>query len=231
MIEKTEKLSKNVQEMIKVGAHFGFLKSRRNPSFKSLICGTKNMTEVIDLDKTADYLKKVEEYVATLGAQKKTILFASSKSEARAIVEKYAEKISMPFVAGRWIGGIFTNFSEIKKRVSKLLDLTSKREKGELLKYTKKERLMIDREIEALTEMFAGLKGLEKMPEALFVIDPKREHIAVAEAQKMKIKVIALASTDCDIRGIDYPIPANDASKASIEYFVSRITDAYQKTV
>lgn len=226
-----EKLTGNIGEMLKAGAHFGFLKSRRHPSFKSYICGTKNMTEVIDLEKTDELLKKAEDFVGELAKNKKTILFAASKSEAKDIVRKYAEEIGMPFVAGRWIGGALTNFSEIKKRIARLLDLTDKREKGELMKYTKKERLMFDREIENLTEMFAGLKTLTKIPDAVFVVDSKKEEIVVAEAKKTKVPVIALLSSDCDIKEIKYPIPGNDASKASIEYFVARITNAYKKGI
>ncbi|MFA6050574.1 MAG: 30S ribosomal protein S2 [Candidatus Paceibacterota bacterium] len=230
MTDKTaDKLPENIDEMLKIGAHFGFLRSRRHPSFKSYIVGTKNMTEVIDLEKTSELLKKAEEFAMGLGKAKKTILFAASKSEAKAIVRKYAEEINMPFVAGRWIGGVLTNFTEIKKRIARLDDLTTKREKGELLKYTKKERLMFDREIDNLTDMFAGLKGLTKTPDAVFVIDSKKENIAVAEAKKTNVPVIALASSDCDLRDSLYPIPANDAAKASIEYFVARIANAYKK--
>jgi len=230
MTDKTAtKLAANIEEMLKVGAHFGFLRSRRHPSFKTYIVGVKNMTEVIDLEKTSDLLKKAEAFAFELGKGKKTILFAASKSEAKEIVRKYAEMISMPFVAGRWIGGVLTNFGEIKKRVARLDDLVTKKEKGELMKYTKKERLMFDREIVALTDMFAGLKGLTKTPDAVFVIDSKKENIAVSEAKKTKVPVIALASSDCDLRDSAYPIPANDASRASVEYFVAKIANAYKK--
>ncbi len=222
------KLPAHIEEMLKAGAHFGFLKSRRHPSFKPFIVGTKNMTEVIDLEQTGELLKKAEAFVTELAKAKKTLLFAASKSEAKEIVRKHAEAINMPFVSGRWIGGALTNFSEIKKRVSRLYDLTDKKEKGELLKYTKKERLMFDREIDNLTEMFAGLKNLSKIPDAVFVVDSKKEYIAVSEAGKMKVPVIALASSDCDIAKVSYPIPGNDASKTSIEYFVSRIAEAYR---
>jgi small subunit ribosomal protein S2 len=229
MTEKTDKFTSKMQEMLKVGAHFGFLRSRRHPSFKSLICGVKNMTEVIDLEKTEEMLKKAEDFVTELARNKKTVLFVSSKSEAKDIVRRFAENANMPFVASRWIGGTLTNFGEIKRRVQRLSDLVTKKEKGELLKYTKKERLMFDREIESLTEMFSGLKGMEKVPEAIFVVDAKKEHIAVAEAKLMNIAVISLSSSDNDLKGVNFPIAANDASKSSIEYFVSHIAEAYRK--
>ena len=229
MTEKTDKISSTIQDMLKVGAHFGFLRSRRNPSFKSLVCGVKNMTEIIDLEKTEQMLASAEAFVADLASKKKTILFVSSKSEARDVIQRYAESINMPFVASRWIGGTLSNFVEIKKRVHLLADLINKKEKGELLKYTKKERLMFDREIDNLTAMFSGLRSMDKMPDALFIVDSKKESIAIAEAKKTKIPVIALASTDCDLSSVDYAIPANDASKASIDYFVARIAEAYKK--
>lgn len=217
--------------MIKVGAQFGFLRSRRHPSFKNFICGMKNMTEVIDVEKTEDLLKKAESFVEDLAKNKKTILFAASKSEAKELIRKHAERINVPFVAGRWIGGVLTNFGEIKKRIARLDELTSKREKGELMKYTKKERLMFDREIDNLTDMFAGLRSLTRVPDAIFVIDSKKECIAVAEAKKTNVPVIALSSTDCDIKEINYPIPGNDASRSSIEYFVARIAGAYERGI
>lgn len=222
-------LPKNIEEMAKVGAHFGFLRSRRHPSFKNYICGVKNMTEIIDLEQTDTMLAKAEEFMSTLGKANKTILMISSKSEAKEIIRRIAEGAGIPYVAGRWIGGVFTNFPEIKKRVARLADLVGKKERGELMKYTKKERLMFDREIEHLTNLFFGLKGLEKIPDALFVVDPKKEHIAVAEAHKMKIPVVALASTDCDLSLVNYAIPGNDGSRASIEYFVKRIIDSYKR--
>lgn len=222
-------LPKNIEEMAKVGAHFGFLRSRRHPSFKNYICGVKNMTEIIDLEQTDAMLAKAEEFMSTLGKANKTILMISSKSEAKEIIRRIAEGAGIPYVAGRWIGGVFTNFPEIKKRVARLADLVGKKERGELMKYTKKERLMFDREIEHLTNLFFGLKGLEKIPDALFVVDPKKEHIAVAEAHKMKIPVVALASTDCDLSLVNYAIPGNDGSRASIEYFVKRIIDSYKR--
>jgi small subunit ribosomal protein S2 len=229
MTTKTDTLPGKIDEMLKVGAHFGFLRARRHPSFKSYIVGQKNMTEVIDLEKTGEALKAAEDFAESLGKAKKTILFVSSKSEAKEIVRRHAEASNMPFVAGRWIGGILTNWPEIKKRIARLDDLVSKRDKGELMKYTKKERLMFDREIDNLTEMFSGLKTLTKAPDALFVIDPKKESIAVAEAKRMKVPVIALASSDCNLKDALYPIPGNDAAKASIEYFVAQVAAAFKK--
>jgi small subunit ribosomal protein S2 len=134
----------------------------------------------------------------------------------------------MPYVDGRWIGGTLSNFGQIRKRIDRFEKLVSDREKGELAKYTKRERMLIDKEIASLEKMFFGIVSLKKIPDALFVIDPRREKIAVKEAQGMNVPVIALAGSDCDIREVKYPILGNDASKASIAYFLDEVAKAYQ---
>ncbi len=135
----------------------------------------------------------------------------------------------MPYVIERWIGGTLTNFPEIKKRITKLLDLREQKEKGGLDKYTKKERLMIDREMADMTKNFQGVTGVMKTPDVMFVIDPKKEHIAVTEAHKMKIPVIGIMNTDCNIKDVEYPIVANDGSMTSVVFFTEQIKQAYKK--
>jgi small subunit ribosomal protein S2 len=135
----------------------------------------------------------------------------------------------MPFVDGRWVGGTFTNFKEIRRRIDKFEKLQDEREKGELSKYTKKERLLIDREIDRLAHLFGGIVSVKEMPKALFVIDPKAEKNAVAEALQMNVPVIALAGSDCDISDIAYPIVGNDASQESIRFFANEIAKAYEE--
>lgn len=218
-----------IGEMFTAGAHFGFSKSRRHPTFKPLIFGAKNGTEILDLEITDGYFQKALEFVAKLASEKKVILYVGSKSEAKDIVRASALSISMPYVSDRWIGGTLTNFEQIKKRVARLEDLVSRKEKGELTKYTKKERLLLDREVDKLIRFFDGIRIMPKLPDAIFVVDSKKEHIAVREAKKMKIPVIALSSTDCDLSLIAYPIPANDSSRTSIEYFVKALSEAYKK--
>lgn len=222
-------ISGKIQEMFNAGAHFGFSKARRHPTFKPIIFGAKNGTEILNLEVTENYLTKALEFVSNLAKEKKTILFVGSKSEAKDIVRSSALSINMPFVSDRWIGGTLTNFDQMKKRVQRLEDLLSQKEKGELIKYTKKERLLIDREIEKLLRFFDGVRGLNKLPDALFIVDSKKEHIAVAEAQKMNIPIIALASTDCDISKVNFPIPANDSARPSVEYFVKAVSETYKK--
>jgi len=228
-VKNTKNSDKIIEEMFKAGAHFGYSRSRRHPTASPYIFGVKNRVEIFDLAKTADLLKNALDFVSGLAKEDRQILFVGGKNEARDLIKNAAISIDMPYVAGRWIGGTFTNFPEIKKRISKLEELTKQREKGELSKYTKKERLVIDRNTANLERFFSGLLLMKEMPKAIFVIDPKNEAIAVTEANKIGIPVIALAGSDCDIKDIDYPIAANDSSISSISFFVGEIVNAYKK--
>lgn len=229
MTEETKTKNNDVIDtMFKAGAHFGYQKSRRDASTSPFIFGIKNKVEIIDLEKTNEQLEKAKEFVNNLAKLGKQILFVGGKSEAKAALKIGAMSVDMPYVDGRWIGGAITNFTEIKKRIAKFEDLQKQKEKGELVKYTKKERLLIDREIDNLDAMFSGIVSMKEAPKALFVIDPKKEFIAVAEAKKAGIPVIALSNTDCNIKTIDFPIVANDASVSSIAFFVSEIVKSYK---
>ena len=216
-----------IDKLFSLGAHFGYAPSRRHPSTARFIYGTKGGTELFDLEQTAECLQTALDFVAQLASQRKTILFVSGKAEGRESLKRAAERINMPFVSSRWIGGSLTNFSEIKKRLNRLTEITDMNESGEIAKYTKRERLLMDREAADLESMFGGLRGLNRMPEALFVIDPKQEAGAVAEAVQLNIPVIALLNSDCDRRPIAYPIPGNDASQQVITYVVDEIARAY----
>lgn len=213
--------------MYKIGAHYGFIKSRRHPTVKPFIFGAKNKIEIFDLEKTEAQLEAAIEFIKKIAASGKQVVFIGSKSEARQAIKEAADRIAQPYVASRWIGGSFTNFEVIRKRVEKLLDLTSQKEKGELNKYTKKERVMIDREIERLNNLFGGITSMTTLPGAIFVVDAKKEHIAVAEAIEKKIPVVALAGSDNDISVVTYPLIANDASIDSVKYFTDKISEAY----
>lgn len=187
--------------------------------------------EIFDLEKTQPLLAKALEFVASLARENKQVLIVGGKSEARKAVKASAMSLNMPFVDGRWIGGTLTNFVEIRKRVEKMERLMSEREKGELAKYTKKERLLIDREISNLEYMFSGIASLKEMPKALIIVDPKKEHIAVKEAQDMGIPVVAIAGSDCDLSQVTYPIVGNDASQTSINFLMNEIVKAYTGAV
>lgn len=215
------------EEMFKVGVHYGYSKSRRHPSTSPYIFTTKNGVDIINIEKTSSLLEKAMEAVSKFASSGKTILFVGTKPEARQQIIETALALNMPYISERWVGGSLTNFPEIKKRIIKLLDLRNQKEKGELDKYTKKEKLLIDREMDDMTKNFQGLTGIIKIPDAVFVIDPKKEHIAVTEAKKMNLPVIAVLNTDCNLKQVDYPIVANDASISSITFFLSKIKEAY----
>lgn len=219
---------KVVEDLFAVGAHYGGRKSRRHPSTAEFIFGTKDNVQIFNLEQVAELTDTATAFVEKIAQDGKQILFVSGKQEAKTILKDGAMKIDQPFVAGRFIGGTLTNFEQIRKRVDTLIDFQNKKEKGELAQYTKRERLMIDRQIEKLGIRFGGLTDMTKRPGAVFVIDPNHEHIAVAEAKKEGIPVIALAGSDCDITGIQYPIVANDSSVHSIKHFVQAIVTAYE---
>jgi small subunit ribosomal protein S2 len=220
-----------IEEMFKAGVHYGYSKSRRHPSSSPFVFTTKNGVDIINIEKTNELLEKALETVTKFAASGKTILFVGTKPEARQQIIETALSLNMPYVGDRWVGGALTNFPEIKKRIVKLLDLRDQKEKGGLDKYTKKERLLIDKEMEDMTKNFQGLVGITKTPDAVFVVDSKKEHIAVTEAKKMKLPVIALVNTDCNLKQVDYPIVANDASVSSITFFLSKIKEAYTRGV
>jgi small subunit ribosomal protein S2 len=217
-----------ILKMFEAGAHFGYSRSKRHPSMASVMFGIKNRVELFDLEKTKPLLEKAKAFAESVGAQGKQMLFVGSKHEARSVVRGEAEKLGVPFVAGRWLGGTLTNFGQIKLRMAKLTDLREKKAKGDLTIYTKKEQLLIDREILILEEMFGGLLPMKDLPAALFVVDSKHEKTAVSEAGKMKIPVIALMSSDCDMDTVQYPIPGNDASALSVQYYVKEIAESYR---
>ena len=218
-----------VDSLFSVGAHFGFVKSRRHPSVKPSIFGAKNSIEIFDLEKTSKELEKALSFIESKGKEGVLGLFVGGKSEATKAIEKSGKNLEMPFVSGRWIGGTISNFQEIKKRIMRLEELTGQRERGELAKYTKKERLLIDRDIDRLTIYFAGLSQLKSLPKFLVVIDPKKEYIALAEAKNSNIPVVALAGSDTNLYEVDYAFPGNDSSRQSIALILDEIVKAYQK--
>ncbi len=217
-----------IEKLFAAGAHLGYSPSRRHPSAAPFVFGAKSGVELIDLEQTAACLERAVAFVASEGRERHAMLFVSGKAEARGAVERTARRLGQPYVASRWIGGTLTNFSEIHKRLSRLEEIAGMRESGEIAKFTKHERLLIDRESVDLERMYGGLRGMERPPHSLFVIDPKAEHTAVAEAARLGIPVVALLNTDCDTRGSTYPIPANDAARQSIELILEEAAKAYE---
>jgi len=220
--------NQTIEKMFQVGTHLGYSQTRRHPSVIPYILTTKNKTDIINLEKTILLLDKVTQFVKKAREEGKQIIFVGTKPEAKMVIKNAAIELGMPYVIERWIGGSITNWSEIKKRIEKLIDLKDKKQKGELEKYTKKERLMIDREIDKLEKYFGGMVNMKKVPDIMFVIDSKHEAIAIKEAKRNRVPVISLSSTDCNIREIDYPIVGNDNARSSIQYFVDEIAKAYK---
>lgn len=217
-----------IDEMFVAGVHFGYSKSRRHPTTAPYIFNTKNGVDIINIEKTAEMLEAVEAYVKSLAQSGKSIVFVGTKPEAKQATVEAAMALNMPYVNERWVGGTLTNWPEIKKRITKLLDLRTQKQNGDLDKYTKKEKLLIEREMDDMTKNFQGVTGMMKTPEVMIVVDPKKEHIAVTEAHKMKMKVIGLMNTDCNLKDVDYPIVCNDGSLSSIKFFIEAITAAYK---
>lgn len=219
---------KTIETMFSAGAHFGLGRSRRHPTVSPYIFGTKNNTDIFDLEKTETMLQKSKDYISKLGSEGKIILFVGGKKEASNAVKHAAQSLNMPYVDGRWIGGTLSNFGQIRKRIERFEKLISDREKGELAKYTKRERMLIDKEIASLDKMFSGIVNLKKLPDAMFIVDPRHEKNALKEAADMNVPVVALAGSDCNLEEITNPIIGNDNAKTSIQYFVDEITKAYQ---
>lgn len=218
----------DVQELYDAGVHFGYARARRHPSAAQYLFGTKDRTDIFDLEETKKRLDAASAFLSSLSASGKMILFVGGKPEAHAMIEGAAHQTGQPYVAGRWIGGTLTNFKNIRKRIDRLLTLEKERESGELEKYTKRERLMIDREIEELRGRFGGLVSLTDMPAAMFVVDSRHEHTAVQEANQLGIPVVALSSSDCDFSKARFPIPGSDTSVRSIRFVVDAIVEAIQ---
>lgn len=220
-----------IDAMFNVGAHFGYSRARRHASVRSHLFGAKNGVDIINLEETAKQLKAAQDRIQELGKLGKPVVFVGTKMEVRGLVEAAAKSINQPYVTERWVGGMLTNWPEIKKRTARLRELTDKFAKGELEKYTKKERLLFEREMEKLQTEFGGISSLEGTPGALVIVDPREEHIAVLEAIKMKVEIIAILNTDCNMNEITYPILANDSALESVKYFLAELGASFTKGV
>jgi small subunit ribosomal protein S2 len=218
-----------IDRLFGAGAHFAQLKSRRHPSMKPYVVGAKAKVEIFDLVKTDEQLAAAKAAIAALAREGKTVLFVGGKREVSDAVRATAKRIGAPYVAGRWLGGTISNFSEIKKRIDRLADLLGKRESGELAKlYTKLERLYIDREIDRLLARLEGITELAKRPDAFVIVDTKHEAHATREARRAGIPIIALMSSDCDVKDAAYPIVMNDASRTAVALVLDELAAAYE---
>lgn len=217
-----------IEKLFKAGAHFGFKKRRRHPSVASYLFTTKDGNDIFDLEKTAVLLENAKEALKEAGLHGKTVMFVGTKDEASRIVKAAAEKTESPYVTNRWIGGMMTNYSEIKRRINRLEALTNEKESGELeRKYTKKERVVIGREMTKLSFNFAGISKMGRLPDLMLVVDPRHDHIAVTEAAERNIPVVSILSSDCDAAQAKYPVIANDSLQTSIAFVLEELAGAY----
>jgi len=219
-----------IERLFSAGAHFGFKKSRRHPTVAPYLFTCKNGNDIFDLEITAKLIDNALDFLTEAGKNGQKVVFVGTKNEVSRIVKDMAEKVSMPYVTNRWIGGTFTNFSEIKKRIARLESLIQKQESGELeRKYTKKERVLINREMDKLRFNFGGITTLTRPADIMLVVDPRHDIIAVREAQDLGIPVVALMSSDCNIDKIKFPIVMNDALQSSVALVLQELVSALEK--
>lgn len=227
--EVTKELMKqeiSLIELLKSGVHFGHQQSRWHPKMKQFIFTERSGVHIIDLEKTRTKLNEALAYAQDLSSRGGIIVFIGTKKQAQSIVKRHAEACGSPYVINRWIGGLLTNFSIIKKMIDRLLDLTKKQASGDLDKYTKKEQSEFKKEIIRLQTLVGGISELRKIPDAIFVVDLKIEKTAIREAQRKGIPIIALADTNTDPSKVTYPIPANDDATKSIDLITGLLTQS-----
>jgi small subunit ribosomal protein S2 len=215
-----------VKELIEAGVHFGHRASRWNPKMRPYIYGKRNLIHIIDLRETLRGLLRASKYLVQIASQNKTILFVGTKRQAKETVEREAQRCGMPFVSERWLGGTLTNFRTIRSRLQRLQELEGLEETGQIHTFSKKMISTLTRERKKIYRNLQGIREMNRLPEALVVIDPHREHIAVKEAKKMGIATVALIDTDSDPDLVDLPIPGNDDSIRSIELVLTRLSQA-----
>ncbi|TSC80157.1 MAG: small subunit ribosomal protein S2 [Parcubacteria group bacterium Gr01-1014_29] len=220
-----------ITALYQAGVHFGYAKTRRHPKMRQYIFGTKSNVEVFDLFKVLPKLQETLDALRVMGQEGKTFLFVGTKASAKEAIRIAAQELGMPYVTERWLGGTLTNFKVITDRVQYWLTLRQQQESGELKKYTKHEQTKLAQEINKLEYMFKGIEGMKHIPHALVVIDLKEESLAVREAERRGVSVIALSNTDTDPSCATYIIPGNDNAKASIAYILQRIVQAYKEGV
>lgn len=219
----------SLKDMLESGVHFGHRSSRWHPKMKQFIFGTRRGVHIIDIEQTQKALESALEYIEALASRGGNILFVGTKPQAQNLIEKFAQEAGMPYVNERWLGGTLTNFPEIKKVIKRFLDLKDQKEKGELKKYTKKEQIWIERDIKDMDRKVGGIQTLTQIPEAVFILDLKREKTALQEAKKKGVKVVALVDTNINPDPVDFPIPANDDSVKAIELMLGLITETVKE--
>lgn len=236
--ERTEKSGQSeksnfgiaIEDMENAGVNFGHRISRLHPKMNPYLAGVKGTTHLIDLQKTFEGLERALEYLQEIISDKKVLMFVGTKIQTKDLIKETAEECELPYVCERWLGGAFTNFPVIRKRVDYLIELENAKKQGAWEKYTKKERIKINKEFEGLRTKFEGLKSLTSLPEAIFAADIRKDDLAVKEAKMKGVKVIAICDTNVNPVSIDYPIPANDDAISSVKYILDKIKETILKS-
>ncbi|MFI5240906.1 MAG: 30S ribosomal protein S2 [Microgenomates group bacterium] len=216
----------SLEDLLESGAHFGHQTKRWNPKMGDYLYGSEQGVHIFDLVKTKTAIEEALEFLRTSIKEGKTVLFLGTKKQIKDRVRELSEATGFPYVNERWLGGTVSNFDQMKKSLKKLEDMKEGKTSGEFNKHTKKERLLLDREITRLERFFGGLKGLEKVPEILFVIDTKREAAAVREASRKGLTIIGIVDSNSDPDMVDYPIPMNDDASKALEYILNLFQEA-----
>ena len=222
-------LDPKVEELFRAGVHFGYAKMRRHPRMREFIAGVKSNVEIFNLEKVEELLEKALAFIEEIGKENGTILWVGTKAAAEESIRAVAQALGHPYVDRRWVGGTLTNFDVIHKRILYWQDLVTKQKTGELEKYTKQERLIIQKKIDRLAGTFDGLVNFQGTAKAMFIVDTIEETNALHEAKLKRIPIIALLNSDCDPEGISMPIPGNDNAPESIRFILSKAQEAYQR--
>lgn len=219
------------EELLKAGVHFGHLKRKWNPNFAPYVFMERNGIHIIDLNKTIAKLEEAQAAVKQIAKSNKKILFVATKKQAKDVVAEAAKSVNMPYVTERWPGGMLTNFSTIRKAIRKMTQIDKMSEDGTLNTLSKRERLQIARQRQKLEKNLGSIADLTRIPAALFIVDIKKEHIAVKEAKRLNIPTFAIVDTNSDPTLVDFPIPANDDAAKSIETILKYITQAIEEGI
>lgn len=219
----------SLDSLAQAGLQYGYSRTRRHPSTKSFIYANKAGIDYIDLEKTKIQLEEALSFLSSVKNAGRIILFVGVKPEVRQLIKEIALSLNAPYIAERFIGGSLTNFSQMKKRIEKLHDLLKKKEDGAFAVFTKKEQLLLQREIERLDRDFGGISTMTNLPSAIVIVDPRHESMCLEEAVRMNIPVVALSNTDCNISSVTYPVVGNDGSLASVRFFLEVIKAELQK--
>ncbi len=215
-----------IKQLLEAGVHFGHQTKRWNPKMAPFIFGARNGVYIINLEKTVEYLERARNFLRDLARKGETVLFVGTKKQAQAIITEQSKACGMYYVSNRWLGGLLTNFATIKKSIARLKDIEKMKEDGRFDSFTKKEVSLLLKEKEKLEKNLGGIKDMERLPGALFVIDSKKESLSVADARKLVIPVVALIDTNCNPDLIDYPIPGNDDAIKSIRLITGLVAEA-----